>query len=143
MVAHWCATDDRNVPGSNPTGAASKLGQVRLPGHSFCVFRKCHYLAVQHWSLLSKRSLTGGKHVFDSQYLEKNNSVSEINPSCVTVIPQMGCLKYYYVSKQQTCHNFLGGIRILSVKICINPYHSSMHRCIATFFTLFVSRRSL
>ena len=43
----------------------------------------------------------------------------------------------------QTCHNLLGGIRIFSVKICINPYPSSMHRCIATFFTRFVSRCSL
>ena len=40
----------------------------------------------------------------------------------------------------QTRHNFVGGIRILSVKICINPYPSSMHRCIATLFMRFVSR---
>ena len=30
----------------------------------------------------------------------------------------------------QTCHNFVEGIRIFSVKICINPYHSSTHPCI-------------
>ena len=32
----------------------------------------------------------------------------------------------------QTCHNFVGGIRIFKAKICINPYHSPMHRCITT-----------
>ena len=29
----------------------------------------------------------------------------------------------------QTRHNFVGEIRIFSVKICINPYPSFMHRC--------------
>ena len=43
----------------------------------------------------------------------------------------------------QTRHNFVGGIRIFSVKICINPYPSSMHRCITTLFTRFVTRCSL
>ena len=35
----------------------------------------------------------------------------------------------------QTCHNFVGGIRIFKAKICINPYHSPMHRCITTLCT--------
>ena len=34
--------DDRVVAGSNPTGAASKLGKVCLP-HIACVFRMRHY----------------------------------------------------------------------------------------------------
>ena len=52
-------------------------------------------------------------------------------------------LIYGFPSRYQTRHNFVGGIRIFSVKICINPYPSSMHRCIATLFTRFVSRCSL
>ena len=35
------------------------------------------------------------------------------------------------MNAQQTCHNFVDGIRIFSPKICINPYHSSTHRCVA------------
>ena len=50
---------------------------------------------------------------------------------------------YVNCSISQTRHNFLGGNRIFSVKICINPYPSSMHWCIATFFMRFVSRCSL
>ena len=46
-------------------------------------------------------------------------------------------------SVNQTCHNFMGEIRIFSVKICINPYPSFMHRCIAKTFTRFISRSSL
>ena len=53
------------------------------------------------------------------------------------------CLEVLFWSTPQTRHNFFGGIRIFSVKICINPYPSSMHQCIATLFTRFVSRRSL
>ena len=37
-----------------------------------------------------------------------------------------------FVRLIQTCHNFVGGIRIFKAKICINPYHSPMHRCITT-----------
>ena len=37
-------------------------------------------------------------------------------------------------SGDQTCHNFVAGIRIFKANICINPYHSPMHRCIATRF---------
>ena len=39
-VAQWLerANDDRVVAGSNPSGAASKLGQVRIL-HIACVFR--------------------------------------------------------------------------------------------------------
>ena len=42
-AAQWLelATDDRVVAGSNPTGAAWKLKQVRLP-HLASVFRKRH-----------------------------------------------------------------------------------------------------
>ena len=43
----------------------------------------------------------------------------------------------------QTRHNFVGEIRIFSVKICINPYPSFMHRCIAKTFTRFISRCGL
>ena len=39
----------------------------------------------------------------------------------------------------QTRHNLVGEIRIFSVKICINPYPSLMHRCIAKTFTRFIS----
>ena len=35
----------------------------------------------------------------------------------------------------QTRHNSVGEIRIFSVKICINPYPSFMHQCIAKTFT--------
>ena len=38
----------------------------------------------------------------------------------------------------QTRHNFVGEIRIFSVKIRINPYPSFMHRCIANTFTRFI-----
>ena len=38
----------------------------------------------------------------------------------------------------QTRHNFVGEIRIFSVKIRINPYPSFMHRCIAKTFTRFI-----
>ena len=34
----------------------------------------------------------------------------------------------FNVSYTYIRHNFVGAIRILSVKICINPYPSSMHR---------------
>ena len=37
-------------------------------------------------------------------------------------------------TNHQTRHNFVGEIRISSVKICINPYPSLMHRCIAKTF---------
>ena len=43
----------------------------------------------------------------------------------------------------QTRHNFVGEIRIFSVKIRINPYPSFRHRCIAKTFTRFISRCSL
>ena len=43
----------------------------------------------------------------------------------------------------QTRHNFVGEIRIFSVKICLNPYPSFMHRCIAKTFMRFISRCSL
>ena len=43
----------------------------------------------------------------------------------------------------QTRHNFVGEIRIFSMKIRINPYPSFMHRCIAKTFTRFISRCSL
>ena len=43
----------------------------------------------------------------------------------------------------QTRHNFVGEIRIFSVKTCINPYPSCMHRCIAKTFTRLISRCSL
>ena len=46
-------------------------------------------------------------------------------------------------TQEQTCHNFVGEIRIFSVKICINPYPSFMHRCIAKTFTRFISRYGL
>ena len=54
---------------------------------------------------------------------------SEIISTCVDVVlpgaPRLGsCI-------DQTRHNFSGEIRIFSVKICINPYPSFMHRCIA------------
>ena len=39
------------------------------------------------------------------------------------------------VQISQTRHNFVGEIRICSVKIRINPYPSFMHRCIAKTFT--------
>ena len=42
----------------------------------------------------------------------------------------------------QTRHNFVGEIRIFSVKIRNNPYPSFMHRCIAKMFTRFISRCS-
>ena len=45
--------------------------------------------------------------------------------------------------QSQTRHNFVGEIRIFSVKIRINPYPSFMHRCIAKTFTRFISRCSL
>ena len=38
----------------------------------------------------------------------------------------------------QTRHNFVGEIRIVSVKICINPYPSFMHRCMAKTFKRFM-----
>ena len=44
------------------------------------------------------------------------------------------------VEVEQTRHNFVGEIRIFSVKIRINPYPSFMHRCIAKTFTRFISR---
>ena len=47
------------------------------------------------------------------------------------------------LSPLQTCHNFVGRIRIFKAKICINPYHSPMHRCITTLCTSFTSRCSL
>ena len=43
----------------------------------------------------------------------------------------------------QTRHNFVGEIRIFSVKICINPYPSFLHWCIAKTFTRFISWCSL
>ena len=53
-----------------------------------------------------------------------------------------GCAKLFDI-RMQTRHNFVGEIRILSVKICINPYHSFRQRCIAKTFTRFISRCSL
>ena len=38
----------------------------------------------------------------------------------------------------QTHHNFVGEICIFSVKSCINPYPSFMHRCIAKKFKRFM-----
>ena len=37
-----------------------------------------------------------------------------------------------------TRHNFVGEILIFSVKLCINPYPSFMHRCIAKTFKRFM-----
>ena len=45
--------------------------------------------------------------------------------------------------KWQTRHNFVGEIRIFSVKTRINPYPSFMHRCIAKTFTRSITRCSL
>ena len=48
----------------------------------------------------------------------------------------------HYVCNRETRHNFVGEIRIFSVKIRINPYPSYMHQCIAKTFTRFISRCS-
>ena len=52
-------------------------------------------------------------------------------------------LKLNLMFNIQTRHNFVGEIRIFSVKIRINPYPSFMHRCIANTFPRFISRCSL
>ena len=51
--------------------------------------------------------------------------------------------KRIHDARFQTRHNFVGEMRIFSVKICINPYHSFIHRFIAKTFTRFKSRCSL
>ena len=52
-------------------------------------------------------------------------------------LSRLSCINEY-LAIDQTRHNFVGEIRIFSVKIRINPYPSFMHRCIAKTFTRFI-----
>ena len=72
-------------------------------------------------------------------------TINTISSSCLTIhrLVEVHSLVGVKVYQTLTRHNFVGEIRIFSVKIRINPYPSFMHRCIAKTFTRFISRYSL
>ena len=71
--------------------------------------------------------------VFSCFYRSAFSNLFYLSTSIVTLL----------LPPDQTRHNFLGEIRIFSVKIRINPYPSFMHRCIAKTFTRCIWRCSL
>ena len=87
VVRAWA--DDREVVGSNPSGSASKLGQV----HCLCLFDET--LLLSRWSVPSGVYARGSKISNTRGYICNLSLTpnSEIHHFCVS--PRMSCLNEY------------------------------------------------